>query len=327
MDTPQQHQGGGSRVRNHVSNRETLLPGKFFKPVTRAELEEAYARVRARHMAMPQHGYRLYWVQGIAMGSFDLPLRQDGYAIVGRHTHCDLCLEGEPTMANRHLLLRVQRLTDQSIALRIMDLQSSLGFFLAGDEKMRSIFATGPISFRIGGYAFVAVPSDVDLPDEPPRSLLEQAEAPPPSLPAGAPYRVPAERRSGAISRITMLPAPPLLSDLEPARAGQRRITLVRENRRASVDLTDEQLDVGVLLGRADKCLDAGLRFVLNECVSRVHALLWREGGAYYAFDTGSTNGMLHDGKLVRRIRLPDEGTVFTLSRHLPVHVYWHASR
>jgi hypothetical protein len=52
--------------------------------------------------------------------------------------------------------------------------------------------------------------------------------------------------------------------------------------------------------------------------------LLLREGGTYYAFDAGSTNGTYFKGKPARRIRLADEGVVFSLSKHYAVHAYWH---
>lgn len=342
VDSP--HAPHGSHVFRRDRNRDTILPGQLaaFRdqlpqgafdgfllapPATKTEMLAAYARVRAAHGPMKEPGYRLYWVSGMLMGHVDVPLREDAYAIVGRHTQCDLCLEGDPSIALRHLLVRSVRLADGSVALRVLDLRTTLGFFLEADARMRSVFASGPLSFRVGSYCFVAVPSDVDLPEEAPRSLVEQAEAPPPSLPAGSPYREPGMRRSGAVSRITLLPAPPMLESLAPARVGHRRITLLRGERQATIELSDAQLDVGVLLGRAEKCVDEGLRCVLSECISRVHLLLLREGGAYYAFDAGSTNGVFQNHRQVRRIRLADEGTVFSLSKAYSVHVYWHPRR
>lgn len=338
MEVDSPHPQEGSNVGRRRVNRDTLLPGmiapfggapcvQIAPPATRAEMHAAYARVRDAHEPMSEPGYRLYAVSGMLLQRVDVPLRDDAYAIVGRHTQCDLHVDGDPCLGLRHMVVRTVRLADGSLALRVLDLHTSLGFFLEGDQRMRSIFASGPITFRAGAYVFVAIPSDVELTDEPPKSILEQADAPPPSIAAGAPYRAPAMRRSGGYSRITLLPAPPMLEALPPAAAGHRAITLVRGEQRQTMQLTDAQLDLGVLLGRADKCVDAGLRQVLSECISRVHLLLLRDGGAYYAFDAGSTNGTLHDGKEARRVRLPDTGTVLTLSRHYPVHMFWHAAK
>ena len=106
----------------------------------------------------------------------------------------------------------------------------------------------------------------------------------------------------------------------------------------ATVKLGGAQLDHGVLVGRADKCFDSGLRAVLDVNVSRAHLLLLREGGACWAFDTCSTQGTWHwDGarhyydrhgayRRVRRIHLAEAGTSLSLSRGT-TWLHWHPSK
>lgn len=94
--------------------------------------------------------------------------------------------------------------------------------------------------------------------------------------------------------------------------------------RRAVVRLTTSDLDHGVLVGRADKCLDDGLRSILNENVSRVHVLLVRDRGRCHLYDIASLNGTFdRSGRRIRCLALDDEGTKVTMLRHKGAVLRW----
>jgi pSer/pThr/pTyr-binding forkhead associated (FHA) protein len=60
--------------------------------------------------------------------------------------------------------------------------------------------------------------------------------------------------------------------------------------------VTEADLELGVLLGRYDRCDISGQLSWDPGRVSRVHALLLKEGDDIYAIDLASTNGTIVDG-------------------------------
>jgi len=281
-----------------------------------AWLDEAYGRARtldAPPMSAP--GVRLVWSRGTELGWHDLHAERRAYAVVGRHTKCDVVLPSDAAVALRHLLVRATTLDDGAMALRVLDLRTGLGFHLDDDTERRSLAAVGPIALRVGRYALVALPSGVEHPEERPRADIVDS----PRMPTHA------GTSSGKITSVTTLPPAPMLEDVlrdvaEPAYA---RVTLRRGGAWASVDLPDVALDAGVLVGRADRC-ETRLRPVLTESVSRVHLLLLREHGDVHAFDVASMQGVYADGARVRRVRLPDRGGTLRLASKDPVLLEWH---
>jgi hypothetical protein len=93
------------------------------------------------------------------------------------------------------------------------------------------------------------------------------------------------------------------------------RVTLERGGMGASVEISVEALDAGVLLGRALNCFDGGLRRIFCEAISRAHVLLVRDHGEVHAFDLCSTNGTRVGGQRIRRHRLNDSGTTLELGK------------
>jgi pSer/pThr/pTyr-binding forkhead associated (FHA) protein len=90
------------------------------------------------------------------------------------------------------------------------------------------------------------------------------------------------------------------------------------------VRLSTADLDHGVLIGRSDKCVDEGLRSILNESVSRVHVLLIRENGQCHLYDCASLVGTYRHGEPVRCLPLSDDGTSVQLARRA-VSLHWRA--
>jgi hypothetical protein len=239
--------------------------------------------------------------------------------VVGRHTSCDAVLEGDESIALRHLLFRSAVLDDGCPRLSILDLETERGFVLPDGTIQRSISLAGPLAFRVGAYAVVALPSDSDLPDELP-AIADRVDVRPPM-------------RAHAVSRVTLLPRALMLAD-KPTMAiltpEQRReaahdyeLSLEAPAGRASVLLSTTDLNRGVLVGRATKCLDAGLRSVLNIGISRIHLLLLRDGTECRAYDIASTQGTFEGGRRVRQVRLEDEGTRLALGTSTGIRLSW----
>jgi hypothetical protein len=264
---------------------------------------------------MTAAGVRLVWWRGDELGWHDLVAHPHAFAVVGRHTRCDVVLPSDPAVALRHLLLRATTLDDGSPALRVLDLRTGLGFHLDDDAERRALVATGPLAMRVGRYALVALPSRAELPGTRPSPEIVEA----PRMPTRA------SRTSPGRTSVTTLPPAPLLEDVphDAAAAGFSKVTLRRGDLRASVELPDSALDAGVLVGRAYRC-EERLRSVLTESVSRVHLLLLREHGAVCAFDCASMQGVYADGERVRRVRLPDAGGTLRLATRDPVTLEWH---
>ncbi|HEY8042363.1 MAG TPA: FHA domain-containing protein [Polyangiaceae bacterium] len=281
-----------------------------------AWLDEAYARARAIDApAMTAPGVRLVWWRGGEFGWHDLVAHPRAYAVVGRHTQCDVVLPTDPDVALRHLMVRATTLDDGTSAVRLLDLRTGLGFHLDDDIERRALVAIGPLALRLGRYALVALPSRVELPSS--RLAPEIVDAP--RMPSHAP------RTDRLRTSVTTLPPAPRLDDVaeQVAAPGHARLTLRRGGSRATVELPDPALDAGVLVGRADRC-ETRFRPVLTDSISRVHVLLLREHGDVHAFDLASTQGVWVDGERVRRVRLPDEGGTLRLASKDPVLLDWH---
>ncbi len=335
---------------------------------------EVYTRaVAADRLREPQVqiGYRLYWMTESSLGSQDVYAGPNGYSIVGRHSSCDVVLEDERVISLRHVLVRVTALDDGFPVLRVLDLQSTSGFELSDGSTQRSVAATGPVVFRIGGYSFVALPSTGKFPDALPVPLVEKGEAgghrvvprriDPRALGAAAAAAVaavgdPAAARAPHLrlvpppgappsedpprSRITSMPASVDFSQRRssvPSFTGRPadadyvvtgegfEVVIEYGGQRAGVRLSKTDLDQGVLIGRAEKCVDEGLRSVLSRYISRVHVLLIREKGECHLYDIASLSGTFQDSRRVRSIPLVDSGTTVTLAARTGVTLHWRA--
>src|SRR5262249_3189663 len=138
--------------------------------------------------------------------------------------------------------------------------------------------------------------------------------------------------RSGPISRVTLLPSSVELRERRsvrareesPSEADRYEIVLETNGRRARVWLTEADVEHGILVGRAPKCLDDGLRAILCEDIPRVHVLIRREKDGVYLYDTASTQGTFASGAQVRCVALSDEGTSVRLAR-VSLRLSWRA--
>jgi hypothetical protein len=168
-------------------------------------LDEAYRRARDLDASpMTAVGVRLVWWRGDELGWYDLVADPRAFAVVGRHTKCDVVLPSDPAVALRHLLLRAVPLDDGSPALHVMDLRTGLGFHLDDDVERRALVATGPLAMRVGRYALVAIPSRAELPETRPSPEIVAAARMPRSFASTGSHR----------TSVTTLPPAPTLEDL-----------------------------------------------------------------------------------------------------------------
>ena len=305
-----------------------MLPqmfGAVAPGVTMSELGRAFALGSLLSSGYPWPyeglpGYRLFWVLQDQVGFRDLPARAEDYLIVGRHTCCDLVLPADPQISLRHLLARAQLLADGTVALRLLDLHTNLPMFLEDGVPRRSIVASGALVARVGGYVIGALPFGQATKTE-----LGPYRSPPPYVVCEA-QSVP---RGGIprLTHITSLPPAPGISDVALAQATEHdaRITLGFRDRGTSVTVSPQALELGVLLGRAPKCLDEGLQSILHTGISRAHLLLLRQGDVVHAFDLCSMQGTYHEGARARRVELAARGTRLELGAFEPVTFLWHS--
>jgi pSer/pThr/pTyr-binding forkhead associated (FHA) protein len=324
-------------------NACTILPLHFDAWQVRARHEslaaaEAYRLALAVERARPRQdeiGYRLYWLGREILGGREVRAERGGHVVVGRHTSCDVVIEDEDAISLRHALVRASALDDGLPVLNVMDLDSRTGFELSDGSKQRAVVATGPIVFRIGKHTLVALPSTGRLPDElcPPVVTHSAASAyrvdPRPSRAEPCP-RMPT-------GRITVVSTSAPLSDRRPffrdglsgdgARGSAEpfayEVMLRAFGRSAGVALSKKDVEHGILIGRAHKCVDAGLRAILGQGVSRVHALIIREEDGVFLYDIASMNGTYHGGSRVRSVALSEGGTSVEFGGSQPVTLCW----
>src|SRR5262249_36180375 len=109
-----------------------------------ARMAQAFAAARVRMSAVPAavDGYRFFWVRDGAVGWRDLPAGGP-YAILGSHSNCDAVV-AEGGIASRHVLAVTVDLSDGP-ALRLLDLQTDVPFFLQDGSQARSIVGGGSV--------------------------------------------------------------------------------------------------------------------------------------------------------------------------------------
>ncbi len=271
-------------------------------------LQDQFARVVRELHAPVGPGYQIFAVDGGRVRSLHLTPEASCFAVVGRHSECDLSMESDPAVSLRHLLLRVVTLeSGGGSALRVIDLATPEGFQTDEGNPLAAVVAEGPFAFRIGRSAIFAIPWGVFLvPDLPAPSSVGSGVVPPVLPPSGHPYRD-ASRASRARwqTEITMVPPPSSLAPERSKLAAERVLTVRRGHHQTDVPKSLAALSSGVLLGRYARCDHAG-RDLMGARVSRVHSLLLHEGGDDLLFDLASSNGTHHDGARVRRVLLRD---------------------
>jgi hypothetical protein len=221
----------------------------------------------------------------------------DGFAVLGRHTRCDLVLD-DPGLSLRHLVAHWTG--GPTPTVRLWDLRTAQPFVTEDGRSTSSVVAEGMLFCSVGPVALLFVPLEaitfaMDADDA--WSHLPQRR-----FATLRPAREHAPRRSRGEVTITHT-LPPLVFgvfDPEPGRA-VAELSLEVPGGRAVRRVSEEQLDRGLLFGRYERCQ---LSLDTDGWLSRVHLLVVRFGGRVWAIDTASTNGTRHNGVLVSALAL-----------------------
>lgn len=329
--TPSGTSVGGLGYRN-VATRLPLSGELGVAGPQRAMLPaRAYALATMAHRLLaPQAavGHRLYWLTEDSFASRDLSAEPTSYLVVGRHTQCDVVLSGDPSIALRHVLVRSLSLDDGCPILSVHDLRTHDGFALSDGSRQRSVLARGPVVLGIGRYSLVALPNGAALPDELPATVADAGGVDPYR---GGVGRVQADpvARPVVLTHVTLAPRSVDLFERTgdfaaiSGAAGAYELALRSDDDCARVILSQKDIEMGVLIGRAERCVDAGLRAVLNERISRAHVLLLHGRSGCVAYDVASTNGTYLNGRPIRCVALPDAGASLTLATSEDVQLEW----
>lgn len=306
----------------------------------------AYARAAAsdrEREPMSEPGHRLYWMSDSFFSCIDLAAGDEHHIVAGVHSQCDLRLEGDRTLDDRHLLLRSETLDDGCPVLKVLDLDTRAGFFLTDGSAPHSISAIGPIVLRLGTLMLVALPAGERLPDELPearctrvRPRTERRLVPLQPVPPVVVAPIAGAESPRRVSDVRVLPGPIQiselsdLSELDPARrvAAGYELTLETATDRAVFRLTLDDLDHGVLVGRDPRrCVANRVLRIFHVAVSRVHLLLLRQRDSIVVHDVASMNGTWVDRRRVRVARLDDDGTELLFGSNPTIRATWVAVR
>ncbi len=232
-------------------------------PVPTADAVRAfYRRVRARAASLlaisPAGGYRLFLGRDdLATVIAERRIARDGFAVVGRHPRCHLCLADDAGISLRHLFVRPAIATDGARTLRVLDLGASLAFRLLDERPRRALVTTGSLALRVGRYALLALPEGAPPPSELPDPVVVDA-------PAGSPAPDAAPVDASSPSRAT-----PTLVTVTPRPSGLRRGHVVedaagilvasRGDREAHAVVGHRDLERGLLVGRLPRCVEGGM--------------------------------------------------------------------
>lgn len=298
-------------------------------------------------------GFRVFCVHEKTINSIDI--RPGQHVVFGSHQLCNFRLKEEPHIQTRHAIALCTRLADGTPALRLLDLHTSVPFFLTDDEPHQSLVATRDFAARLGSQVIGAFAlgehastkkNDSSTPDS--NSLLnnmrvERSQVVPQghgdshhsvlsSLPPAqsiAAYSQqsssePSEGNSNANSEnagsADSSDSPPGVNRIRALpRAGHMRLTVRSNSAMASIEFPLPVFDHGVVIGRAAHCEDGGLRHVLTERVSRVHMLLLAENSDIVAYDLCSMNGVALRGTMVQRVVLGHTHETLALGDQLQV--------
>ena len=283
-----------------------------------------------------------------------LPLHIDKPSdlVVGRHQKTHLCLLQDEAISLRHLLLRVSY-QDGKPLLRVIDLYTQLGFNVLDEGVHPTTYALCPTHFSwyVGNYQMMAILNKrMDWPEDPEEAweLIEQdreqarqeklalrpeisdalqdlmSKKPPVSNPNPLPTGVHKDAQPKDDKLWTSYTTPELqaLSTNASVEVPLGYLEMDRER----IPLTKSELQVGVLLGRYERCQVRNTLLKSNR-VSRVHLMLWWDviDEKLWAIDVASTNGStlttLDSRKFLQPSVLLDGKAVLKLARET---VYWH---
>ena len=243
-------------------------------------------------------------------------LRGDGAlrtGIIGRHGECDLFVPGDDAMSLRHAVVLVR-----DGRVRVLDLRTENGFDDESGRRLRGVVADGPLFLTLARTRVFLLPTGDGGPPWGADAAVHWAALPSRVFGDARPVaeqdggaRVPhlvrlaralrAPRADGREATITAVRGA-VGSDDDFCRLAAEgdeisgHLTLTDGISRATISVGRSATERGVLLGRYDRC-DVPAFVKSHEGISRVHALLIRDGDEIHLVDCASTNGIQVDGR------------------------------
>ncbi len=226
---------------------------------------------------------------------------------VGRHGAADLHLPGDEALSLRHFVVLV-RGGEGALRVRVLDLRTRAGFSSEEGQLLEAVEFDGFAILRAGSHWLFFVPTGGGLPwdpraAEPWKTLPERTLRNPRTREVVPRLRLVGSERA-SVTNITSIPGPvsasqPLCAEGEAVAA---RLLIADAERTALLRIGASALERGLLLGRSDRC-DGQLIF-REDGISRVHALIVREGEEVHLLDVGSLNGTWEGTREIRSRRL-----------------------
>ncbi len=289
-------------VRSRIGTARDLFVGAYakFAPVCRAFEEPGLAVIAIDEAT------------GIPAGIVKLCARvqRPVAAIVGRHDHCDLYLEGRSELSLRQLAVIVDPVKSwergaTAIRYRVLDLRTSAPMVDEDGRPLRGLAAEGPAILRCAGYVlFMLVlgdPSDwpADAADAwsmlPERVYLDELE----NCASGSLPKIRRPKLDARETFITRTNGPRDTAMRLAQGDGVGVLEIYTPNRQLVINIGADALGDGVLLGRYGRCdlTDAAGE---DHSMSRLHALLMQLEDRLLLVDTASSNGTFEGGERVR---------------------------
>lgn len=290
-----------------------------------------FAEVFARCFGELDQLYRSFTTDGLLVAAaidgrdleayLHVPLAGDAeFAVLGRHSQCDLRLGSDDRVSLRHVVVGARR-RDNELRVRVLDLGTGGGVATEDGQRCEGLAADGAAFVTVGRYHLFLLPTGALAP-LPWGATAAEAWA-------GIPERIYVDRRTSRArgadgprvrlgekrdcrSIATQIIDPPTaLRERRPlpgARGPRIGALALRSGQAAEAyDVHQTDLARGLLIGRYDRCAFGAD----DERLSRVHLLLLQDGpgGDVWAVDTASSNGTaLPGGGRVRQHKLGREG-------------------
>jgi hypothetical protein len=303
------------------------------------QFERHYDEIRALVNASSLTGYAVIavYADGVvsaAQLATHLPGEPGGVLVVGRHSEAAMRLAADPTVALRHLAIRVLEDEQGEPEARIIDLNTGQGFHIEGAGRFAGARIAGPAFLRVGSYALRLFPRGAVpriWPASPEGVFESLVEARVVEDDEGDTNEVVGFVRGGMDwgergTRITKIGAPVaprrLVRGAGPLPDETFAVLTVEQAGGETIyPLTAENLERGVLLGRYGRCEVELHRMWVNESSSRVHLLLLKEEDSVLAIDTASSNGTYVDGQRITVVEVPDDAQIELAEGN---RVRWH---
>jgi hypothetical protein len=258
-------------------------------------------------------------------------------AVVGRHDACDLFLDKHSSLSLRHLAVVLEPVSSWAkgntrVSYRVLDLRTETGFTDEHGKHMRGLRAEGPAIMRVAGYAIFIMPlgdpsdwphsgGSVDAWDMlPERVYFDEMQSRPDGSLVSMPVDIADVRKRQTL----------VFRTHGPRETGQGLVMrgdvagtleLIGDRRYGRLEIGDQALRDGVLLGRYARC--DGAAMLEDAGMSRVHALLLQTNDALLVIDTASRNGTFQTGQPAARVITVTRDTEINLGKHTRIRWHW----